>query len=211
MYGTGDVKLVVGWISSGNTAKTLRSNKCVDVNTPLNKNRGDPTLWSKEMPGNLESLVSSFVITNPSIEPGTRIVFVKPNGKKEGNCVQVLTVMNLSPIVGTVRITRIELQVANSYFGGDRGFRIQAEQSWCSFMKETNSSSMTCKKSALIMRLSCCLKESCFGTKGVKISSQVAYAIRRILYSRSVFSARWMNQTASEIVFQRKSISIAEF
>lgn len=121
MYGTGDVKLVVGWISSGNTAKILRSNKCVDVNTPLNNNRGDPTLWSKEMPGNLESLVSSFVITNPSIEPGTRIVFVKPNGKKEGNCVQVLTVMNLSPIVGTVRIARIELQVANSHFGGDWG------------------------------------------------------------------------------------------
>lgn len=118
IYCHDDVQMVVGWLRDPNPGKTLRSSTYVNVSTPLSNDREDPVLMSSEMPEKTESLLSCLVISNPSVEPGTRFIFLKRGGKKEGDCAQVLTVINLSVVYGSARLTRLEILASNRHFGG---------------------------------------------------------------------------------------------
>ena len=112
-------KLVMGWLPEKNKGRALRSSTYLVVRTPTTMVCGSGhTFWNLEMPSNSESICSRLLVTNPSIDIGRRVFFKGSNGRNSNvnNCVQFLTVVNVSLVNKTVSHPRLDLVVLNSFF-----------------------------------------------------------------------------------------------
>jgi hypothetical protein len=135
MYVLGGKRLVLGWLPEENMGKLLRSSTYRKVRTPKINDRSEPTLFSLEMDAKEQDLQSRFLSSHPSVEVGTRILFL---GKKPAG-VQVLTIVNFAPVSGPVGFTRLELVVSNTHFGlGDEVFPFPDSTSDSQFLPRCN-------------------------------------------------------------------------
>ena len=118
MYVSGGRKLVMGWLSDENKGTQINSSTFRNVRTPNSSDRAEPNLWSLEMVATEESLQSRMLVSHPSVEIGTRVLFV---GQRP-SCVQLVTVVDFSPVCGSVFLSRIELVVSNTHYGHGEAF-----------------------------------------------------------------------------------------
>ena len=120
LYVLGGKTLVLGWLPEANMGKLLRSSAYRKVRTSKSNDRSEPNLFSLEMDADEEVMQSRLLSSHPSVEVGTRVLFL---GKKPSG-VQVLTIVNFATVSGAVGFTRLELVVSNTHFGlGDEVFR----------------------------------------------------------------------------------------